>query len=134
MLKQALAQVGEVSVRVSRWGHALVHLHDTYVPPGDLFVGQRTQHLPRRMATADGDDETAARRHGRPRLRRDDPGSLLGHRTGISKDCNLHAYASDQVRLPWRQENVSRSPMSLTSCPFARPYVLADFSRWPPNS
>ena len=85
MLKQALAQVGEVSIRVSRRGHALVHLHDMHALPGDLFVCQGTQHLPRGVAAADGHDETAARRHSCPSLRGDDRGSLLGDRIGISK-------------------------------------------------
>src|SRR4030095_7496459 len=90
MLKQAFAQVGEVSIRVPRRRYALVHLHHMHALPGDLFACQSTQHLPRRVATTDGHNETAARRDSRPGLRSDNFGSLAGDCIGIGKYINLH--------------------------------------------
>src|SRR6266542_1871242 len=90
MLKQALIQVREVSVRVSRRGDALVHLHHVYAFPGNIFVCQGTQHLPRCVASADRDNETAARLHCRASLRSDNLGALLCDCIGIGKHFNLH--------------------------------------------
>src|SRR2546422_608859 len=90
MLKQALIQVREVSVRVSRRGDALVHLHHVYAFPGNIFVYQGPQHLPRCVAAADRDNETAARLDCRASLRSDNLGTLLRDRIGIGKYLNLH--------------------------------------------
>ena len=68
MLQQALAQVGQVSVRVSRGGHSLVHLDHVDALPRDVFAGQGTQHEPGSVAAADGHDESAPRGDGRPSL------------------------------------------------------------------
>src|SRR5262249_32886326 len=46
------------------------------------------------MTTADGHDEPAARRHGRPRQGGNDLGSLAGNRIGIGKNFNFHVSAS----------------------------------------
>src|SRR5438094_364190 len=61
MREQALPQVCEVSVRVSGRRHALVHLHDMHIGPGQLLIGQRTQHRPRGVPPADGHDEASPR-------------------------------------------------------------------------
>src|SRR5436305_8443587 len=90
MLKQAFTQVGKVSVRVSRWGHTLVHLHHMHVLPRDLFLCEGPQHLPRGVAAANRDNETAARLHCRASLRSDDLGSLSGDRIGIREYLNFH--------------------------------------------
>src|SRR5918999_4246295 len=47
MLKQAFAQVREVSVQVSVWSHTLVDLTYMYTYPRDIFPRQRPQHEPR---------------------------------------------------------------------------------------
>src|SRR5262245_46438888 len=93
MRKQAFTQVSEVPVRVSRWGHTLIHLHHMHVLPRDLSACQGAQHLPRGVAAADGHDETATHGYGRPRLGGDDRRSLLGNRLGLSKYVNFHESA-----------------------------------------
>src|SRR4030095_4016946 len=90
MLKQAFAQVGEVSIRVSCRRYALVHLHHMHALPGDLFARQSTQHLPRRVAAANRHDETTALRHGRASFGSDNFGSPAGDCIGIGKYLNLH--------------------------------------------
>ena len=57
MLKQAFTQVGKVSVGVSRRRHALVDLHHMQALPRDLLACQGTQHEPRGVSSADGQDE-----------------------------------------------------------------------------
>jgi hypothetical protein len=47
MLKQAVAQVREVAIRVLRRGHALVHLNAMHVVSRQVFFGQDQEHLPR---------------------------------------------------------------------------------------
>src|SRR5437764_15002651 len=88
MLKQAFTQVGKVSVRVSRRGHTLVHLHQMLVLPRELFLCEGPQHLPRGVAAADRDNETAARLHCRASLRNDEHGSLRDHPTRLGKYFN----------------------------------------------
>jgi hypothetical protein len=61
-----------------------------HVLPRDLFVRQGTQHLPRGVAAANGDNETAARFHCRSSLRSDDLGTFLCHRVSVGKYFNLH--------------------------------------------
>src|ERR1700752_286756 len=61
MLEQTLAQMGEVSVRMPRWRHALVYLCHMYPVPRDIFVCQITQHKPWSMTAAHGQHEMAAR-------------------------------------------------------------------------
>src|SRR6516165_10889866 len=62
--------------------------------PGYVLIRQIAQHLPRRMAPADGHDEPATRRHDLPRFGGNDLGSLAGNRLGIGKNFNLHVSAS----------------------------------------
>jgi hypothetical protein len=90
MLKQAFIQVRKVSVRMSRRGDALVHLHHIYVLPGNIFVCEGTQHLPRSVAATDGDDKTAARIHCRASLRSYELSSLSRYCIGIGEYFNLH--------------------------------------------
>jgi len=71
-------------------GHTLVHLHHMHVLPRDLFLCEGQQHLPRGVAAANRDNETAARLHCRARLRSDDLGSLSGDRIGIREYLNFH--------------------------------------------
>src|SRR5262245_60607165 len=97
MLEQAFTQMGEVSVRVSRRGYALVYLHHVYNFPRHLFVCQGAEHLPRGMAAADRHDETASRRDSGSSLGSDEFRSLSRHRIGIGKYVNLHLKLLDSL-------------------------------------
>ena len=90
MGEQALAQVGEVPVGVSGRRHALVHLDDMHAGPWHLFIGQRPQHLPRGVPSADGHDEATARGHGRARLRGGECGARSRDRIGIGQHLDPH--------------------------------------------
>src|SRR6516164_7613135 len=94
MFEQTVAQVSEVPVRISGRSNAFVYLHHMHGFPGNILIRQSAQHLPRRMAAADGHDEPATCRHGRPRFGGNDLGSLAGNRLGIGKNFNLHVCAS----------------------------------------
>ena len=78
--------MGEVSVRVTRRRHALVHLRYMYPVPRDIFACQITQHKPWSMAAAYGQDKAAARGDGRPGFRSDDRCTLSGDRFGTRKN------------------------------------------------
>ena len=90
MREQALAQVSEVSVGVSRGRHALVHLDDVHIGPGHALIGQCTQHLPRGVTPADGHDEATARGDGRARLRGGEYGARSRDRIGIGQSFDPH--------------------------------------------
>src|SRR5258708_31376754 len=82
MREQALPQMREVSIGVSVRRHTLVHLDDVHAGPWHLFVGEETQHGPRRATPADGHNEAATRGHGRARLRGGERGTGSPRRTG----------------------------------------------------
>jgi hypothetical protein len=83
--------MGEVSVRMPRRCHTLVHLRDMYPVPRDIFACQVTQHKPWGMAAAHGQDEAAARGDGRPGFRSDDRCTLSGDRLGTRKNFDFHS-------------------------------------------
>src|SRR5262245_50957309 len=56
-LKQAFAQVREVSVCVSLGGHPLVDLAEMHTRPRDIFLRQRPQHHPGSVTTTDRQDK-----------------------------------------------------------------------------
>ena len=68
--EQAVAQMGEIAVRISRGGHALVHLQHVHALPGNVLGREGAQHQPGCVPAADGHDEAAARGHRRPGLAR----------------------------------------------------------------
>ena len=82
VLEQALAQMGEVSVRMPRRRHTLVYLRHMHPVPRDIFARQVTQHKPWGMAAAHGQDEAAARGDGCSGLCSDNRGALSGDRFG----------------------------------------------------
>ena len=88
--QKAFAQMREVSVGIASGRNAFVHLHDVEVFPGNRFVGERAEHLPRCLASADGHDEPAARRHRRTRLGCDEASCGLRHRRRFGKYFNPH--------------------------------------------
>src|SRR5262249_3921186 len=94
MFEQTVAQVGQVPVGISGRSDAFIDLHNMHGFPGHVLIRQGAQHLPRRMTAADGHDEPAERRHGRPALGGKSPGRLAGNRIGLGKNFNLHASAS----------------------------------------
>jgi hypothetical protein len=94
-LHQVFAYVGEVSIRMSIGGHTLVHLDHMDAGPRDFFACQGMEHEPRSAAAADGHNEAAATRHGRPSLGGNDCRCLSGDRINISANFNLHKSASN---------------------------------------
>ena len=90
MLQQAFAQVGQISIRVSRGSHALVHLDQMDALSREVFARQGTQHEPGSVAAADGHEESAPRGRGRPSLGGNEGGSLAGDGIGIDKDFDFH--------------------------------------------
>ena len=84
MFEQALAQVCEVPFGITSGRNALVHLHHVNALPWDVFPGERAQHLPWSVATADRHDKTPAIGHGIPRHHSDQTGRLVCDRIGIS--------------------------------------------------
>lgn len=95
-----LAHMGEVAIRVSRRGHALIYLNDLDAGPRHVFAGQGLEHQPRSMAAADGHDEPAARGNRQPRLRGNDGRRLSGDRIGIGENLNLHEITLSPPRSP----------------------------------
>ena len=91
MIEQAFAQMREVSVRIGRRRHPLVHLNHMHVLPGELLVGQCAQHHPRRAAAAHRHDEAPARGNGRARVGGDDRRRLAGNAIIVRLDFDLHA-------------------------------------------
>ena len=95
MLKQALVQMGEITVRVSCRGRALVDLDQMHALPRNLLADQETQHDPRSVTAANRRDEPAAHGNGRPGLCRDQRGRLSGDRIGIDQYFDVHGYTYD---------------------------------------
>jgi len=90
MREQALLQVREVAIGMPRGRHALVHLDDMHVGPGQVLISQRTQHRPRGVPPTDGHDEATARRDGRPRFPDSERGARPRHRIGIGQSFDPH--------------------------------------------
>ena len=84
----------EVSIRMSRGRHALVHLNHTQAVPWNFFAGQGTEHEPWSVASADGHDEAALRSCGRASLCSDERRRLSGDRISIGENVNLHISVS----------------------------------------
>ena len=90
MREQALAQVSEVPIGVSRRRDALVDLDDVYIGPRQGLIGELTQHLPRGVTAADGHDEATARGDGRSRLAGGECGARPRDRIGIGQSVDPH--------------------------------------------
>ena len=90
MREQALAQVSEVPIGVSRRRDALVDLEDVYIGPRQGLIGELTQHLPRGVTAADGHDEATARGAGRTRLLGGECGAGSRDRVGIGQSFDPH--------------------------------------------
>jgi hypothetical protein len=88
--QQAFAQVGEISVRVSRGGDSLVHLDEMHLFPQHFFTGEVPQHEPGRVPAAHGKDKPAARDHRVPGFSGDARSRLVGDGIGIDKDFDFH--------------------------------------------
>jgi hypothetical protein len=59
MGKETLAKMGEIAVGVTSRGDPLVHLNDMKRGPRHLLMGQLSEHLPRRLASADRHNKSA---------------------------------------------------------------------------
>ena len=90
MREQALAQMGEVAVGISGRRHALVHLDHVHTGPWHPFLGQRPQHRPRGVTSAEGHDKAAARGDGRARLLGGECGARSRDRIGVGQHFDLH--------------------------------------------
>jgi hypothetical protein len=99
MLEETLADMSEVSIRMSLGCNTLVHLDDVDSRPGNFFVSQGTEHEPRRVAAADGHDKAVSLGDGCPRLGGDKFRGHLGGGIGISEDFDLHESASNRKNL-----------------------------------
>jgi hypothetical protein len=85
MLKQAFAQVGEVSGRVSVGGHTLVDLTYMHTRPRDIFPRQPPQHT-----ATHGQDKAATGSDRRTGIRGDCRCSRSRDGIGIIKHFELH--------------------------------------------
>ena len=90
MFEEALAQMREISVRISGGSDALVHLNHVDAIPRHLFRGKRAQHEPGSVAAAYGHDEPAARRNGQPRLLRDHARGFFGDGVRVGQHFDVH--------------------------------------------
>src|SRR6266446_2551323 len=86
------------AVRVLCRGHALVHLRDMHAVPRQILFCQDTKHVPRRVATAHGQDEAAPCSDRSSGLRCNDRGRLLRDGIDIGEYFNLHDIS---WRLAW---------------------------------
>jgi hypothetical protein len=88
-IKQAGLQMGEISIRVARGSHPLVHLNYVHSLPGNCFACQRTQHDPRSAPATYGHDEAAPQFGRRTRIRSDESRSPSRNRFSISEYFNF---------------------------------------------
>src|SRR5437660_2933002 len=90
MLKQAFAQVGKVSVRVSVGGHTLVDLTYMHTRPRDIFPRQGPQHDPGSVTATDSQGKAATGSDRRTSIRGDCRRSRSRDGIGIIKHFELH--------------------------------------------
>src|SRR5580700_8501956 len=99
MLEQALTQVSEIPVRISCRSNPFVDLRQMHVSPGNLLLGQSTEHDPRGVPATDGHDKTPTLGDCRSSVGGDDCGSLSSHRVGICENFNLHENVSHSAKI-----------------------------------
>src|SRR5262245_32866780 len=90
MLKQAFAQVGEVSVRMSGRSHTLVDLIYMHTGPRDVFLRQRSQHDPRSVTATDSQSKAATGSNRSTSIHRDCRRGRTRNGIGIFKYLELH--------------------------------------------
>ncbi len=90
MIEEGLAQVRQVSVRMSLGRDTLIHLHDVDSIPRDRFPCQRSQHETRSLAAADCKHEVAPDGNRRARLLGDERGRPCRSPFGTSKQLDFH--------------------------------------------
>src|SRR5437867_2478768 len=121
MLKQAFAQVREVSIRVSIRGDTLVDLTYMHARPRDIFCRQRPQHDPRSVTATDSHDKAATSSDRRTSMRGDCRRSRSRDRIGIIKHFELHRALSR-----WDQSDSPHIECADQSQPsYARPALSA---------
>jgi hypothetical protein len=89
-LQQALAQMGEVSIRMPGWGDPLIDLNDVDPIPRHLFGGESAQHEPGSVPPADGDYEPAARGNRQPSLLCDHASGFFGDGVRAGQHFDVH--------------------------------------------
>jgi hypothetical protein len=89
-IDQALADVGQVTIRIPLGGHALVHLNEMDALPRDFLACQELEHEPGRAAAADGQEEAAAACHRGSCLGGDEDCGPVRDRLRIGKNVELH--------------------------------------------
>jgi hypothetical protein len=109
MLKQALAQVREVSIWVSVGGRSLVDLIHMHAIPGDLLVCERPQHNPGSVTATDSEKEVATGSDGRTCIRGDCGRCGSGDGIGIIKDFKRHELSSNGINLTTRTSDAKTS-------------------------
>src|SRR6267142_4051179 len=81
----------QVTIGISAWGGALVHLKDVDRLPGHIVARSKlAKHQPRRMAAAERDVESAASGNRAAGLGRNLLGGVLRHGSFIIKYFDLH--------------------------------------------
>ena len=113
-IQQIFSKMREISIRMSCRGDAFVHLRYMNVFPRGFFLGQSTQHDPRRSTAADRHHELTASSRGRTGFRGNE---FRGRSRGgfvIGKHFNLHTGISAfDIQAAWpAMANVSRAQQS----------------------
>src|SRR6516225_4117361 len=90
-IEQAVAQVSPIAIRVPVGCNALIDLHQMQSIPRNVFIGQRAEHDPRRVTTADGQDEVTTCGDRLMRIRRNDRCRSPGDGFGIRAYFHLHS-------------------------------------------
>src|SRR5438552_745102 len=110
MLKQAFAQVCEVSVRVSVGGHTLVDLTYMHTRPRDIFPRRRPQHDPGSVTATDRQGKPATSSNRRASIRGDCRRGRSRDGIGVIKHFDIHSAASPQPKNPTAVSHVRRTP------------------------
>jgi hypothetical protein len=90
MIKQAFAKMREISIRVACRRHALIHLHDVYALPGNIFASECTEHDPRSTTAADGHYKLGACSNGGACFSGNEPRRRFGGGFVIGKYFKVH--------------------------------------------
>ncbi len=90
VIEKSFAKMRQIAIRVISGRDSLINLRQVKLIPGDILVGQSTEHEPRRFAAADSEHKLAAGRYRVASGCRDDCGSPAGDRVGVGKNFNFH--------------------------------------------
>src|SRR5262249_49780964 len=125
--EQALAQMREISVRISRRSDPFIDLHHMHGAPWHFFVREITKHEPRSFAAARGHYKLAASRNCIPRLLPNKLRCLAGYGVGIRQDFNLHHAASLATANALLSLGLLQPPGGVTRATSSGPQVLGAY-------